>query len=116
MATLKRPRTPPATPSIVDYQNPDHELMKRLRPAPSVEEVIYFFFHSGKLFVRFLHFSQNILSIIRFQVTYPAPRQQALWSPEDLPLKVALALHQGSTVTSMEFHPMQNTLLLGMVV
>ncbi|WZZ36818.1 hypothetical protein YC2023_020219 [Brassica napus] len=78
-----RPRTPPATPSIVDYQNPDHELMKRLRPAPSVEEV-----------------------------TYPAPRQQALWSPEDLPLKVALALHQGSTVTSMEFHPMQNTLLL----
>ncbi|KAF3541577.1 hypothetical protein F2Q69_00024917 [Brassica cretica] len=83
VAILKRPRTPPATPSIVDYQNPDHELMKRLRPAPSVEEV-----------------------------TYPAPRQQALWSPEDLPLKVALALHQGSTVTSMEFHPMQNTLLL----
>ncbi|XP_056845042.1 topless-related protein 3 [Raphanus sativus] len=83
VAILKRPRTPPATPGIVDYQNPDHELMKRLRPAPSVEEV-----------------------------TYPAPRQQAPWSPEDLPLKVALALHQGATVTSMEFHPMQNTLLL----
>ncbi|CAH8361420.1 unnamed protein product [Eruca vesicaria subsp. sativa] len=83
VAILKRPRTPPATPAIVDYQNPDHELMKRLRPAPSVEEV-----------------------------TYPAPRQQAPWSPEDLPLKVALALHQGSTVTSMEFHPTQNTLLL----
>ncbi|CAH2044513.1 unnamed protein product [Thlaspi arvense] len=80
---LKRPRTPPATPGIVDYQNPDHELMKRLRTAPSVEEV-----------------------------TYSAPRQQAPWSLEDLPLKVALALPQGSTVTSMEFHPMQDTLLL----
>ncbi|KAG7603609.1 Topless-related protein 3 [Arabidopsis thaliana] len=83
MSILKRPRTPPATPGIVDYQNPDHELMKRLRPAPSVEEV-----------------------------TYPAPRQQAPWSLEDLPTKAALALHQGSTVTSMEFYPMQNTLLL----
>ncbi|KAF3596308.1 hypothetical protein DY000_02025940 [Brassica cretica] len=79
-----RPRTPPATPGVVDYQNPDHELMKRLRPAPSVEEV-----------------------------TYPAPRQHApALSLEDLPLKAALALHQGSTVTSMDFHPMQNTLLL----
>jgi len=49
-------------------------------------------------------------------VTYPAPRQQAPWSLEDLPTKAALALHQGSTVTSMEFYPMQNTLLLGMGV
>ncbi|KAG2243660.1 hypothetical protein Bca52824_094487 [Brassica carinata] len=84
VSILKRPRTPPATPGVVDYQNPDHELMKRLRPAPSVEEV-----------------------------TYPAPRQHApALSLEDLPLKAALALHQGSTVTSMDFHPMQNTLLL----
>ncbi|WZZ74691.1 hypothetical protein YC2023_086061 [Brassica napus] len=46
-------------------------------------------------------------------VTYPAPRQHApALSLEDLPLKAALALHQGSTVTSMDFHPMQNTLLL----
>uniref|UniRef100_M4D0D2 CTLH domain-containing protein n=1 Tax=Brassica campestris TaxID=3711 RepID=M4D0D2_BRACM len=81
VSILKRP---PATPGVVDYQNPEHELMKRLRPAPSVEEV-----------------------------TYPAPRQHAPpVSLEDLPLKAALALHQGSTVTSMEFHPMQNTLLL----
>ncbi|VVB15226.1 unnamed protein product [Arabis nemorensis] len=65
---LKRLRTPPATPGIVDYENPDHERTKRLRPAP--------------------------------------------WSLEDLPTKPAMALHQGSTVTSMDFHPMQNTLLL----
>ncbi|XP_010524852.1 PREDICTED: topless-related protein 3-like isoform X2 [Tarenaya hassleriana] len=80
---LKRPRTPPATPGIVDYQNPDHELMKRLRPAPSVEEV-----------------------------TYPVFRQQAPWSVEDLPTKVALSLHLESAATSMDFHPSQQTLLL----
>ncbi|XP_010546752.1 PREDICTED: topless-related protein 3 isoform X2 [Tarenaya hassleriana] len=80
---LKRPRTPPTTPGIVDYQSPDHELMKRLRPAPSIEEV-----------------------------TYPAPRQQAPWSLEDLPTKVALSLHLGSAATSMDFHPTQQTILL----
>uniref|UniRef100_A0A1J3GAS6 Topless-related protein 3 n=1 Tax=Noccaea caerulescens TaxID=107243 RepID=A0A1J3GAS6_NOCCA len=83
VAILKRPRTPPPTPGIIDYQNPDHELMKRLRPAPPAEEV-----------------------------TYPAPRHQAPPSLEDLPTEMAVALHQGSTVTSMEFHPLQNTLLL----
>lgn len=40
VSVLKRPRTPPTAPGIVDYQSPDHELMKRLRPAQSVEEVI----------------------------------------------------------------------------
>ncbi|GKV31989.1 hypothetical protein SLEP1_g40635 [Rubroshorea leprosula] len=79
---LKRPRTPPGAPGMVDYQSPDHELMKRLRPAPSIEEV-----------------------------TYPTARQQA-WSPDDLPRTVAFPIHQGSTVTSMDFHPFHHTLLL----
>jgi hypothetical protein len=49
---LKRPRTPPATPGIVDYQNADHEqLMKRLRPGHSVEEVILINFCSIKMYV-----------------------------------------------------------------
>ncbi|XVF05996.1 hypothetical protein REPUB_Repub06bG0009800 [Reevesia pubescens] len=83
VSVLKRPRTPPAVPGMADYQNPEHEqLMKRLRPAPSVEEV-----------------------------TYPAPRQQA-WSLDDLPRTVALTMHQGSMVTSMDFHPSHHTLLL----
>ncbi|XP_022748365.1 topless-related protein 3-like isoform X2 [Durio zibethinus] len=83
VSVLKRPRTPPAAPGMVEYQNPDPEqLMKRLRPAPSVEEV-----------------------------TYPTPRQQAC-SLDDLPKTVALTLHQGSTVTSMDFHPLYHTLLL----
>lgn len=38
---LKRPITPPATLGMAEYQNTDHELlMRRLRPAQSVEEVI----------------------------------------------------------------------------
>lgn len=44
MSILKHPRTP-TTPGMVDYQNADHEqLMKRLRPAPSMEEVILMIF------------------------------------------------------------------------
>ncbi|XWS64483.1 hypothetical protein CRYUN_Cryun05aG0007700 [Craigia yunnanensis] len=83
VSVLKRPTTPPSALRMVDYQNPDHEqLMKRLRPAPSVEEV-----------------------------TNPTPRQQA-WSLDDLPRTVALTMHQGSMVTSMDFHPSHHTLLL----
>ncbi|XP_043815134.1 topless-related protein 3 isoform X2 [Manihot esculenta] len=83
VSILKRPRTPPTAPGMVDYQSPDEQLMKRLRPAQSVEEV-----------------------------TYPASRQQASWSLDDLPRTVALNLHQGSAVTSMDFHPSHHTLLL----
>ncbi|KAH9755399.1 Topless-related protein 3 [Citrus sinensis] len=82
LSVLKHPRTPP-TPGMVDYQNPDHEqLMKRLRPAPSAEEV-----------------------------TYSSSRHQT-WSLDDLPRTVAVSLHQGSTVISMDFHPSHQTLLL----
>ncbi|KAE8678115.1 Topless-related protein 2 [Hibiscus syriacus] len=92
---LKRPRTPPTVPSMVDYQNPDLQLMKRLRSAPSIEEVISppFSFRTFLL------------------VTYPAPWKQA-WSLDDLPRTVAFTMHQGSMVTSMDFHPSHYTLLL----
>ncbi|KAJ6434538.1 hypothetical protein OIU84_018119 [Salix udensis] len=83
VSVLKRQRTPPTASGIVDYQNPDIELMKRLRPAQSVQEA-----------------------------TYPASRQQGSWSLEDLPRTVAFSLHQGSTVMSMDFHPSHHTLLL----
>ncbi|XP_022893632.1 topless-related protein 3-like isoform X2 [Olea europaea var. sylvestris] len=84
VSMLKRPITPPATLGMVDYQNADHEqLMKRLRPAQSVEEV-----------------------------SYPTVRQQVSWSLDDLPRTVAFTLHQGSSVTSLDFHPSQHTLLL----
>ncbi|XP_057466216.1 topless-related protein 3-like isoform X2 [Actinidia eriantha] len=84
VSSLKRPITPPATLGMVDYQSTDHEqLMKRLRPAQSVEEV-----------------------------TYPTARQHTTWSLDDLPRTVACNMHQGSAVTSMDFHPSHHTLLL----
>ncbi|XP_031269555.1 topless-related protein 3 isoform X1 [Pistacia vera] len=83
VSVLKHSRTPPTNPGMVDYQGPEHEqLMKRLRPTPSIEEV-----------------------------TYSTSRQQT-WSLDDLPRTVAVTLPQGSTVISMDFHPTHQTLLL----
>ncbi|XP_044499773.1 topless-related protein 3-like isoform X1 [Mangifera indica] len=83
VSVLKHSRTPPTNPVMVDYQGPEHDqLLKRLRPTPSIEEV-----------------------------TYSTSRQQT-WSVDDLPRTVAVTLHQGSTVISMDFHPTQQTLLL----
>ncbi|EAY73338.1 hypothetical protein OsI_01216 [Oryza sativa Indica Group] len=72
-------------PTITDYQSAESEqLMKRLRPSGhGVDEA-----------------------------TYPAPIPQPLWSVEDLPRTVACTLSQGSSVTSMDFHPTRHTLLL----
>lgn len=81
---LKRPITSPPTLSMVDYPNTDHEqLMKRLRPAQSIEEV-----------------------------SYPTSRQHATWSLDDLPRTVVCTMNQGSGVTSMDFHPLHHKLLL----
>ncbi|KAF9622713.1 hypothetical protein IFM89_032893 [Coptis chinensis] len=81
VAILKRPRTPPNTLNMVDFQSTDHEqLMKRLRSAD--------------------------------EITYPAPHQQFSRSMDDLPRAVVCSFHQGSNVTSMDFHPSHHTLLL----
>ncbi|XWS08546.1 hypothetical protein CRYUN_Cryun40dG0011800 [Craigia yunnanensis] len=80
---LKHPRTPSNTLGMIEYASTDHEqLMKRLRSVQSVDEI-----------------------------TYPAPPQQVSYSLDDLPRSVACAIHQGSNVTSMDFHPSHHTLL-----
>lgn len=53
---------------------------------------------------------------LAFQVTYPTVRQQASWSLDDLPRTVAFTLPQGSSVTSMDFHPSHHTYLLGILL
>lgn len=125
---MKRPRTPPAAPGMVDYPSTDHEqLMKRLRSAQSVEEVIFSTFLSNFLFwvldfcisasKPYLVITSGIpFCYFNFQVTYPTTRHQAPWSLEDLPRAVAVTLPQGSTVTSMDFHPSHHTLLLGTII
>jgi WD40 repeat protein len=85
-AFLKRPRTPPSNGPAVDYQSADSEhLMKRIRGGQSEE------------------------------VTYPGPgptHPLNMYSQDDLPKTVARTLSQGSNVMSMDFHPVQQTILL----
>ncbi|KAL2341729.1 hypothetical protein Fmac_009669 [Flemingia macrophylla] len=82
VSVLKHARTPIAL-GMMDYQNNEHEpLMKRLRTAQSVDEV-----------------------------TYPTPPQQASCLFDDLPRTVVCTLPQGSTVTSMDFHPSFHSVL-----
>ncbi|GFZ07186.1 TOPLESS-related 2 [Actinidia rufa] len=94
VSSLKRPITPPATLGMVDYQSTDHEqLMKRLRPAA-------------------IRRGGNLEELLSSNVTYPTARQHTTWSLDDLPRTVACNMHQGSAVTSMDFHPSHQTLLL----
>eukprot|EP01018_Ginkgo_biloba_P025305 Gb_32130 [translate_table: standard] len=84
-ALVKRPRTPPANTPPVDYQSADSEyLLKRARPGQPGEEVSY-------------HGSSHL---------------QCMYSQDDLPKTVAQTLNQGSCIMSMDFHPVQQTILL----
>ncbi|KAJ7552606.1 hypothetical protein O6H91_06G061400 [Diphasiastrum complanatum] len=83
---LKRPRTPPNSMATVDYQSADSEhLLKRARPSSQpVEEVNY--------------------------VVASLPQTSSLL--EDIPKTVARTMNQGSCIMTMEFHPLQQTILL----
>ncbi|XP_071686114.1 topless-related protein 4-like isoform X2 [Rutidosis leptorrhynchoides] len=95
-ALLKRPRTPPTNNNLaVDYQTADSEhVLKRTRTFGISEEVN--------------HLPVNILP-----VGYSGQSHgQSSYSSDDLPKTVAMALNQGSIVKSMDFHPVQQILLL----
>ncbi|KAH7427885.1 hypothetical protein KP509_10G065300 [Ceratopteris richardii] len=86
-ALLKRPRTPPGSTSL-DYQSADSEhIMKRVRPG--VDEVSY---------------------PVGGAPSHPSPIP--MYSPEELPKTVARTFNQGSCVMSLDFHPIQQMLLL----
>ncbi|KAJ6846109.1 protein TPR3-like isoform X2 [Iris pallida] len=91
-ALLKHPRTPPSN-SALDYPSADPEhVSKRMRPMVISDEV---------------NPHVNALS-----VTFPQNHNQAIYSPDDLTKTVARTLNQGSTPMSMDFHPIQQTILL----
>lgn len=82
-AFLKHPRTPSGVAGM-DYQSADSEhLMKRIRTGQSDE--------------------------VSFSGVTHAPN---VYSLDDLPKNVVRTLNQGSIVTSMDFHPQQQTILL----
>ncbi|KAJ6673234.1 TOPLESS-RELATED PROTEIN 1-LIKE ISOFORM X1 [Salix viminalis] len=87
-AILKRPRTPPTNNPAIDYQTADSEhVLKRPRPFGLSDEV---------------NLPINIMPM-----TYTSP-----YSSDDLPKNPVMALNQGSAVKSMDFHPVQQILLL----
>ncbi|KAI3684330.1 hypothetical protein L6452_33553 [Arctium lappa] len=93
-AALKHPRTPPTNPSL-DFPSGDSDHMsKRTRTMGINEEVN--------------------LPINVMPVSFPGhgSHTQAFNAPDDLPKTVARTLNQGSSPMSMDFHPIQQTLLL----
>ncbi|XP_057459402.1 topless-related protein 4-like isoform X2 [Actinidia eriantha] len=92
---LKRPRTPPTNNLAMDYQTADSEhVVKRSRPFGLSDDA-------------------NNLPVNIFPVTYPVQGpSHSLQSSDDLPKTVVANLNQGSAVKSMDFHPVQQTLLL----
>ncbi|XWS27035.1 hypothetical protein CRYUN_Cryun26dG0081300 [Craigia yunnanensis] len=94
-AILKRPRTPPTNNPALDYQSADSEhVLKRSRPFGMPDEV-------------------NNLPLNILPVPYAGQSHgQSSFSPDDLPKTVVMTLSQGSAVKSMNFHPVQQILLL----
>ncbi|KAJ3695527.1 hypothetical protein LUZ60_000904 [Juncus effusus] len=87
-AMLKHPR-----PSL-DYPSADSDhASKRTRPVGISDEIN--------------------LPVNMLPVTYPQPSHaQPLYTPDDVPKTVTRSLSQGSSPMSMDFHPIQQTILL----
>ncbi|KAG6662498.1 topless-related protein 4-like isoform X3 [Carya illinoinensis] len=94
-AILKRPRTPPTNNPVMDYQTADSEhVLKRPRHFGISDEV-------------------NNLPVNILPVAYtPQSHGQSYHGTDDLPKTVVMTLNQGSAVKSMDFHPVQQILLL----
>ncbi|XWS70724.1 hypothetical protein CRYUN_Cryun03dG0072000 [Craigia yunnanensis] len=94
-AILKRPRTPPTNNPALDYQSADSELvLKRSRPFGMPDEV-------------------NNLPVNSLPIPYAGQSNgHSSYSPDDLPKTVVMTLSQGSAIRSMDFHPVQQILLL----
>uniref|UniRef100_A0A0E0GJV4 CTLH domain-containing protein n=1 Tax=Oryza nivara TaxID=4536 RepID=A0A0E0GJV4_ORYNI len=89
-AILKHPRTPTTANPSMDYPSGDSDhVSKRTRPVGMSEEVN--------------------LPVNMLPVTYP---QSHSYPQDDFHKNVARTLSQGSTPMSMDFHPVQQTLLL----
>ncbi|KAL4338299.1 hypothetical protein AHAS_Ahas12G0196300 [Arachis hypogaea] len=92
-AALKDPRTPPTNPSV-DYPSGDsNHVSKRTRPMGMSDEV---------------NLPVNVLS-----ATFPGHGHgQAFNAPYDLPKTIMRTLNQDSSPMSMDFYPVQQTILL----
>ncbi|GLT98415.1 hypothetical protein SLE2022_159200 [Rubroshorea leprosula] len=94
-AVLKGARTPPTNNPTMDYQTADSEhVLKRSRPFGLSDEV-------------------NNLPVNILPIAYPNQTHgQSSHSSDDLPKNVVMTLNLGSAVKSMDFHQIQQILLL----
>ncbi|KAL3840982.1 hypothetical protein ACJIZ3_025573 [Penstemon smallii] len=92
---LKRPRTPPTNNQALDYQTADSEhFLKRSRAYGMPEEA-------------------NNLPVNNLPNVFPGQSHaRSVYSSDDLPKTVVANLTQGSAVKSLDFHPVQQTMLL----
>lgn len=97
VAALKHPRTPPSN-NALDYPSADSEhVSKRTRPMGISDEVN--------------------LGVNMLPMSFPGQghgHTPAFKAHDDLPKTVARTLIQGSSPMSMDFHPIKQTLLLGL--
>nr|XP_043628394.1 topless-related protein 4-like [Erigeron canadensis] len=94
-ALLKPPWTPPTNNPALDYQTADSEhVLKRTRTFGISDEVN--------------HMPVNMLPVGYMGQSHG----QSSYSSDDLPKTVWTTVSQGSTVKSMDFHPLQQVLLL----
>ncbi|XP_004287287.1 PREDICTED: topless-related protein 4-like isoform X1 [Fragaria vesca subsp. vesca] len=94
-ALLKRPRTPPTNNPAMDYQTADSEhVLKRSRPFGVSDE------------------ANNLPVTILPGVYANQSHGQSSYSTDDLPRNVVMTISPGSAVKSMDFHPVQQILLL----
>lgn len=115
-AFLKHPRTPTSAPGI-DYQSADSEhLMKRMRvgqPDEVLDELKTDLCLTSFFFCN-LHNQTSYDSLKLWQVSFSGASHPAnMYTQEDLPKQVSRTLNQGSNVMSLDFHPVQQTILLG---
>ncbi|KAL8138632.1 hypothetical protein V2J09_004633, partial [Rumex salicifolius] len=114
-AALKHPRTPP-TNSSVEYPSgdPDHAA-KRARPMGITDEVnlpVNVLPFPGHAHAH-VHGHGHVQSHGQGQGQGQGPgHSQVFGASDDLPKTVARSLNQGSSPKSMDFHPIQQTLLL----
>ncbi|KAL9680409.1 hypothetical protein QQ045_018288 [Rhodiola kirilowii] len=89
---LKHPRNPSSN-TAMDYQTADSENMLKMSRPPAM--------------------SDEVSPPNTFPVSYRAQgHAHAVYSSEDLPKTVVMSLNQGSSVKSIDFHPIHRTLIL----
>ncbi|XP_059644318.1 protein TOPLESS isoform X2 [Cornus florida] len=111
-AALKHPRTPPTNPSV-DYPSGDSDHVTKRRAMGMSDEVRFSGIHTIAPMGLEPSISNVNLPVNVMTVSFTGHgHSQGFNAADDLPKTIARTLNQGSSPMSMDFHPVQQTLLL----